>query len=77
MIAAVSPAAACFEDTHNTLKYANRAKNIKTHAYRNMVEVANPIVKAGQLVANLRNENETLRKQVFEQSIYLPWCYTL
>ena len=26
-----SPSAASFEDTHNTLKYANRAKNIKAN----------------------------------------------
>lgn len=30
MIANVGPSHSCFEDTHNTLKYANRAKNIKT-----------------------------------------------
>ena len=32
MIANVSPASYAYEDTHNTLKYANRAKNIKTNA---------------------------------------------
>ena len=30
MIANVTPSAASFEDTHNTLKYADRAKAIKT-----------------------------------------------
>lgn len=30
MIAAVSPASTSFEDTYNTLRYANRAKTIKT-----------------------------------------------
>ena len=29
MIANISPSSQCYEDTHNTLKYANRAKNIK------------------------------------------------
>lgn len=29
MIACVNPSHACFEESHNTLKYANRAKNIK------------------------------------------------
>lgn len=29
MIAAVSPSALAYEDTYNTLKYANRAKEIK------------------------------------------------
>ena len=31
MIAAVSPALSTFEDTYNTLKYADRAKNIKSN----------------------------------------------
>lgn len=30
MIAAISPASTSFEDTFNTLRYANRAKTIKT-----------------------------------------------
>lgn len=29
MIAAISPSSLTFEDTYNTLKYANRAKEIK------------------------------------------------
>ena len=31
MIANISPSNLCYEETHNTLKYANRAKNIKTN----------------------------------------------
>lgn len=69
MIAAVSPAASCFEDTHNTLKYANRAKNIKTNASRNVLEVSNHVAKYGQIISNLRSENEALRRQVQEQSM--------
>jgi kinesin family protein 18/19 len=30
MIANISPSVVGFEDTYNTLNYANRAKNIKT-----------------------------------------------
>lgn len=30
MIANISPASSAYEETLNTLKYANRAKNIKT-----------------------------------------------
>ena len=68
MIAAISPAAASFEDTHNTLKYANRAKNIKTNASRNVLEVSNHVAKYGQIISTLRNENDTLRRQLQEQS---------
>jgi len=35
MICNVCPASSQFEETINTLKYANRAKNIKTKAYSN------------------------------------------
>jgi kinesin family protein 18/19 len=69
MIANISPAASSFEDTHNTLKYANRAKNIKTNAYRNVLEVSNHVSKYTQIISNLRNENEQLRRQVHDQSI--------
>jgi kinesin family protein 18/19 len=39
MIANIAPSASNFEDTHNTLKYANRAKNIKTTVKRNILNV--------------------------------------
>jgi kinesin family member 18/19 len=39
MIANISPSMKQFEDTLNTLKYANRAKNIKTSAQRNVHNV--------------------------------------
>lgn len=39
MIANIAPSNLCYEDTHNTLKYANRAKNIKTKAIRNVLNV--------------------------------------
>jgi kinesin family protein 18/19 len=39
MIANIGPSHSCFEDTHNTLKYANRAKNIKTSVTRNVLSV--------------------------------------
>lgn len=37
MIAAVSPSSVTLEDTYNTLKYADRAKNIKSNV-RNLIE---------------------------------------
>lgn len=41
MIANVSPSMLTFEDTYNTLNYANRAKNIKTNVSRNILNVEN------------------------------------
>lgn len=40
MIVNVSPSSSQFEETINTLKYANRAKNIKTKAITNKKLVA-------------------------------------
>ena len=34
MIACISPSFLCYEETTNTLKYAQRARNIKLHARR-------------------------------------------
>lgn len=39
MIANVSPSVSSFEDSYNTLMYANRAKAIKTNAHRNVLNV--------------------------------------
>ena len=39
MIANISPSIYTLEDTLNTLKYANRAKNIKTSIKRNVLDV--------------------------------------
>lgn len=39
MIANISPSNLSYEDTHNTLKYANRAKNIKTNNTKNVMTV--------------------------------------
>jgi kinesin family member 18/19 len=38
MIANVSPSVTSYEDTLNTLKYANRAKSIKTQNKKNILE---------------------------------------
>lgn len=51
MIANISPSDKCYEDTHNTLKYANRAKNIKTNATRNVLNVEYHVSKYTQIIA--------------------------
>ena len=56
MIANVSPAASTFEDTYNTLKYANRAKNIKTHVNRNVLNVQYHISNYTNIINNLKSE---------------------
>ena len=38
MIANIAPCGTNFEDTHNTLKYANRTKELKTYVSKNITE---------------------------------------
>lgn len=61
MISNVSPAASAFDETYNTLVYANRAKNIKTVANRNVLNAANHVSNYAELIQNLRQENEELK----------------
>ncbi|KAL4449059.1 hypothetical protein ABPG74_021051 [Tetrahymena malaccensis] len=73
MIANVSPSVLTFEDTYNTLNYANRAKNIKTNVVRNILNVENHLNNYAQIIQNLRQENESLKKQLSDkQGINLP-----
>ncbi|XP_058515366.1 kinesin-like protein KIF19 [Ochotona princeps] len=61
MIANISPAHTQFEDTNNTLKYANRAKNIKTISKRNVLTVNYHIEKYTHVIEQLQAEVGTLR----------------
>lgn len=61
MITNLSPAVTTFEDTHNTLKYANRAKNIKTSVSRNVLQVENHMEKYSQIISDLKQENTNLK----------------
>ena len=69
MIANLSPSVICFEDTYNTLNYANRAKNIKTNVVRNVLSVANHIANYGQVISNLKLENDDLKKMLANISL--------
>ena len=63
MIANINPSDHTFEDSHNTLKYANRAKNIKVDPRAVSVAVESNWV---QREARLREENTLLRQRVCE-----------
>lgn len=64
MIANVSPSVSTFDDTYNTLKYANRAKNIKTHIQRNVLSVQYHISNYNNIINNLKNEIFELKQQL-------------
>ena len=67
MIANVSPGALSFEDTYNTLKYANRAKNIKTTPNRNVTNVHYHISNYTNIINNLKNEVTELKSQLIKK----------
>lgn len=62
MIATISPADINYEETLSTLRYADRAKQIKNHAKINQNQTNN-------LIAQLKEENERLKKAMVESSI--------
>jgi kinesin family protein 18/19 len=64
MIANISSAESSFEETLNTLKYANRAKNIKTNVQRNVLNVNYHISEYVELINNLRGEIQVLKSQI-------------
>ena len=64
MIANISPSNATYEDTHNTLKYANRAKNIKTKVSKNVRTAQHHIAQYTQAIIQLKQEILSLRKQL-------------
>eukprot|EP01127_Copromyxa_protea_P005280 TRINITY_DN15230_c0_g1_i1.p1 TRINITY_DN15230_c0_g1~~TRINITY_DN15230_c0_g1_i1.p1 ORF type:complete len:805 (-),score=119.08 TRINITY_DN15230_c0_g1_i1:73-2127(-) len=63
MIANVSPSSLSFEDTHNTLQYANRAKNIRTTIKRNEVNVKYHVSQYKTIINDLRREVTDLKAQ--------------
>ncbi len=74
MIANISPAIKCIEDTLNTLKYANRAKNIKITIKQNVQEVGYHIDKYDEVIKQLKEEIEDLKDKLNKQ-IVLPSNY--
>ncbi|XP_039300662.1 kinesin-like protein KIF18A isoform X1 [Nilaparvata lugens] len=63
MIANVSPSVASYEDTYNTLKYATRAKNIKTKVTKNAMSVDLDVGHYVKMVEELKKEIVLLKSQ--------------
>ena len=64
MIVNVSPAAEYAEESLNTLKYANRAKNIKTKLSRNVLNVNYHVAQYKEIIAGLREEIGALKERL-------------
>ena len=67
MIANISPSSLTFEDTHNTLKYADRAKQIKCSTKQNVSDVKSHVSEYKKTIAQLQKEVETLRTKLARQ----------
>lgn len=75
MIANVSPSSLSYEDTHNTLKYANRAKEIKSALKSNVVSVDSHVGQYAVICEKQKAEIMLLKqklKQYEERKMELP-----
>ncbi|KAM7068831.1 kinesin-like protein KIF18B isoform 1-T2 [Molossus nigricans] len=74
MIAAISPSSLTYEDTYNTLKYADRAKEIKLSLKSNVVSLDSHISQYATICQQLQAEVATLREKlrVYEAGTQAP-----
>ncbi|XP_071955031.1 kinesin-like protein KIF18A isoform X2 [Antedon mediterranea] len=64
MIAAVSPSSLTYDDTYNTLRYADRAKNIKSQVKSNVVNVNFHVTQYTKIISDLRLEISELKDKL-------------
>ena len=64
MIACISPSFLAYEETVNTLKYANRAKNIKKKVEKNVKEVDSHMSEYKEIIESMRNEINFLQNEL-------------
>lgn len=69
MISNISPSEYGYEDTYNTLIYANRAKNIKTKTRPNEINIKANIHEYQSLIQQLKRENNMLKDKVRKMEI--------
>ncbi|KAM0753247.1 kinesin-domain-containing protein [Meredithblackwellia eburnea MCA 4105] len=67
MIVCVSPSSAHYDETHNTLQYANRAKEIKTKAVRNVISVDRHVAEYCRQIMEQSEQIALLKKQLAER----------
>ncbi|XP_054998885.1 kinesin-like protein KIF18A [Sorex araneus] len=64
MIAAVSPSSVFYDDTYNTLKYANRAKDIKSSVKSNVLNLNNHITQYLKICNEQKQEILMLKEKL-------------
>ncbi|XP_016104680.1 kinesin-like protein KIF19 [Sinocyclocheilus grahami] len=68
MITHISPASTKFEESRNTLVYADKAKNIRNKVRRNLMNVSYHLAQYTRIIADLRSEIDRLRAKIDQQS---------
>ncbi|KAM4623272.1 kinesin-like protein KIF19 [Polymixia lowei] len=68
MIAHISPASLAFEESRNTLTYADRAKSIRTRVKKNLINVSYHIAQYTSIISDLRSEIQRLKKKIADQA---------
>ncbi|XP_072230004.1 kinesin-like protein KIF19 [Leuresthes tenuis] len=68
MIAHISPASMAFEESRNTLTYADRAKSIRTRVKKNLINVSYHIAQYTNIISDLRCEIQRLKKMIEDQT---------
>ncbi|XP_061564605.1 kinesin-like protein KIF19 isoform X2 [Cololabis saira] len=68
MIAHISPASIAFEESRNTLTYADRAKSIRTRVKKNLINVSYHIAQYTNIISDLRCEIDRLKKKISDQA---------
>lgn len=71
MVATVSFADHQYHHTINTLKYADRAKEIRTHVQKNIGTVNSHVADYQRMINNLQAEVSLLRKELEEKEVQL------
>ena len=64
MIATVASSSIQYHHTVNTLKYADRAKEIKTHVRQNAGTVQEHIAQYQAIIDDLKEENDQLKREL-------------
>uniref|UniRef100_A0AAQ4QEM4 Kinesin-like protein n=1 Tax=Gasterosteus aculeatus aculeatus TaxID=481459 RepID=A0AAQ4QEM4_GASAC len=68
MIAHISPASVGFEESRNTLAYADRAKSIRTRVKKNLINVSYHIAQYTNIISDLRSEIQRLKTKIADQT---------
>ncbi|KAM9831229.1 kinesin-like protein KIF19 [Neosynchiropus ocellatus] len=68
MIAHISPASVAFEESRNTLTYADRAKSIRTRVKKNLINVSYHIAQYTNIISDLRCEIQRLKSKIADQA---------